>query len=198
MKCWTLLFLNHLQISKWFDHHIDHLNSLKKVYIVNDFSMSFVVSNQLCNALFIYEQRLVVCLFCFVCTDEIHRTRMLQIVFLVTLKSSRWGGVHGLGSIVFGLVVQKFLNIEWFLHWKLNHSWNFQRSWNVPLVFLERSWWARFNGIYLVRFGFRMWVTLIFKWFLPLKIQINSKKPGFERKNQLKMWSNLGQRHKSH
>jgi hypothetical protein len=33
------------------------LNSLKKVYIVNDFSMSFVVSNQLCNALFIYEGR---------------------------------------------------------------------------------------------------------------------------------------------
>jgi len=29
----------------------------------------------------------------------------------------------------------------------------------VPLVFLERSWWAGFNGIYLVRFGgFRMWI----------------------------------------
>jgi hypothetical protein len=26
-----------------------------------------------------------------------------------------------------------------------------------------------------------MWEILIFKWFLPLKIQINSKKPGFEK-----------------
>ncbi len=30
-----------------------------------------------------------------------------------------------------------------------------------------------------------MWEILIFKWFLSLKIQINSKKPGFGRKNQL-------------
>ncbi len=37
----------------------------------------------------------------------------------------------------------------------LNRSWKFRRNWNVPLVFLERSWWAGFNGIYLVRFGFR-------------------------------------------
>jgi hypothetical protein len=71
---------------------------------------------------------------------------------------------------------------------KLNRSWKLQRNWNVPLVLLERSWWAGFNGIYLVRFGFRMWEILIFKWFLPLKFQINSKKPGFERKNQLRTW----------
>jgi hypothetical protein len=31
------------------------------------------------------------------------------------LLTSR-GGVHGLGSMTFGLVVQKFLNIESFLH----------------------------------------------------------------------------------
>ncbi len=43
---------------------------------------------------------------------EIHRTRMLQIVFLVSLESSQQGRVHGLGSIRFGLAVQKFLNIE--------------------------------------------------------------------------------------
>jgi hypothetical protein len=71
---------------------------------------------------------------------------------------------------------------------KLNQSWNFQRNWNVPLVFLERSWWAGFNEIYLIRFGFRMWEVLIFKWFLLLKIQINSKKPRFGRKNQLRTW----------
>ncbi len=40
----------------------------------------------------------------------------------------------------------------------------------MPLVLLERSWWAGFNGNYLVRFGFRMWEILIFKWFLLLKI----------------------------
>jgi hypothetical protein len=68
---------------------------------------------------------------------------------------------------------------------KLNHSWKFQRNWNMPLVLLERSWWAGFNGIYLVRFGFRMWEILIVKWFLPLKIQINSKKPGFGREKSV-------------
>ncbi len=49
--------------------------------------------------------------------------------------------------------------------WILNDfftSWKFWRNWNLPLVFLERSWWAGFNGIYLVRFGFRMWEILIF------------------------------------
>ncbi len=29
-------------------------------------------------------------------------------------------------------------------------------------MLLERSWWAGRNGIYLVRFGFRMWEILIF------------------------------------
>ncbi len=65
---------------------------------------------------------------------------------------------------------------------ELNCSWKSRRNWNVPLVLLERSWWAGFNGIYLVRFGFRMWEILIFKQFLSLKIQINSQKPSFERK----------------
>jgi hypothetical protein len=46
------------------------------------------------------------------CSYEIHRTGMLQIVFLVSRESSRRGGVHGLGSTTFGLAVQKFLNIE--------------------------------------------------------------------------------------
>jgi hypothetical protein len=37
---------------------------------------------------------------------------MLQIVFLAALESSQQGGVHGFGSMAFGLAVQKFLNIE--------------------------------------------------------------------------------------
>ncbi len=42
-----------------------------------------------------------------------------------------------------------------------------------------------FNGIELVRFGFRMWEILICNGFLPLKTQINSKKPGFGRKKSV-------------
>jgi hypothetical protein len=30
---------------------------------------------------------------------------------------------------------------------KLNRSWKFRGNWNVPLVLLERSWWAGLNGI---------------------------------------------------
>jgi hypothetical protein len=54
--------------------------------------------------------------FCFVlfCRYEIHWTGMLQTVFLVSLESSRWGGVHAPGSMTFGLVVQKFFSIEYF------------------------------------------------------------------------------------
>jgi len=37
---------------------------------------------------------------------------MLQIACLVSLESSQGGGVDGLGSMTFGLVVQKFFNIE--------------------------------------------------------------------------------------
>jgi hypothetical protein len=59
---------------------------------------------------------------------------------------------------------------------ELNRSWKFRRNWNVPLVVLERSWWAGFKGIYLVRLGFRMWEIFIFKRFLPLKIQIKIPK----------------------
>jgi hypothetical protein len=51
-------------------------------------------------------------MFVLVCTNEIHQTRMLQIVFLVSLESSQAGGVHLLGFRAFGLAVQKFLNIE--------------------------------------------------------------------------------------
>ncbi len=49
-------------------------------------------------------------LFDLFCTYEIHRTGMRQIVFLVSLECSQQEeGVHGLGSMTFGLAVQKFL-----------------------------------------------------------------------------------------
>jgi hypothetical protein len=42
----------------------------------------------------------------------------------VSLESSQRGGVHGLGSMMFGLLVQFLKNIELFfsLKIKLNHS----------------------------------------------------------------------------
>jgi hypothetical protein len=123
-------------------------------------------------------------LFCFV---VIRSTELGCFMFLVSWKAL---DEEGMG------LVHKFLNIEFFsLKIKLNCSWKFWRNWNVPLVFLERSWWAGFDGIYLVRFGFRMWEILIFKRFLQLKIQINFKKSGLERKNQLRTSSHLGQQH---
>jgi len=85
---------------------------------------------------------------------------MLQIVFLMSLESSRQGGVHGLGSTTFGLEYWMISSLKI----KLNHSWKFRRNWKVPLVLLERSWWAGFNGIYLVRFEFRMWEIWSFEW----------------------------------
>jgi hypothetical protein len=41
-----------------------------------------------------------------------------QIAFLVSLewKALYEEGCMGFGSMAFGLAVQKFLNIEWFLH----------------------------------------------------------------------------------
>jgi hypothetical protein len=117
------------------------------------------------------------------CCYQIHWIGMLQIVFLVSLESSWWEGVHGLVPRCLDLQCNFFWNIEWVLH-----SWISRRNWDVPLVLLRRFWWAGFNGIYLVRFGFRMCEILILKWFLLLKIQINSKKPGFGRKTQLRTW----------
>ncbi len=57
---------------------------------------------------------------CFVfCNYDIHQTEMLQIVFFwCRWKALNKDGCMGFGSMAFGLVVQKFLNIEWFLHWK--------------------------------------------------------------------------------
>jgi hypothetical protein len=44
-------------------------------------------------------------LFVLFCTNEIHRTKMLQITFLVSLERFQGEGVHQLGFIVFELVV---------------------------------------------------------------------------------------------
>jgi hypothetical protein len=97
---------------------------------------------------------------------------------LMRRGASAWfHGVWTCGVEVLGYWMISSLKI------KLNRSWKFQRNWNVPLVLLERSWWTGFNGIYLIRLRFRMWETLIYKWFLLLKIQINSQKTRFWKEN---------------
>jgi hypothetical protein len=44
-----------------------------------------------------------------------------------------------------------------------------------------------FNGIYLVRFGFRVWEYWFLSDFCCWKFKYIKKKPGFERKNQLRV-----------
>jgi len=133
----------------------------------------------------IYLWSKVVCLFCFVLM------RSTKSGCFRSHSWSLWKALEEEGCI--GLCLDLWCKSSWILNdfslkIKLNQSWKFWRNWNVPLVLLERSWWAGFNGIYLVRFGFRMWEILILKWFLLLKIQIKFKKPGFKRKNQLRTW----------
>ncbi len=135
----------------------------------------------------IYLWRKVVCFVLFV--SMIHRTRTLQITFLVSLESS-WGG--GRGALAWfhsvwtcGVEVLEYWMIS-SLKIKLNRSWNFERNWNVPLVLLERSWWTGLHGIYLVRFGFWMLEILTF-WAISAAENSNKfQKPGFGRKKQLR------------
>jgi len=135
----------------------------------------------------IYLWRKVVC-FVLLLWDPLNRDasdHVLDVFGKLSTRMGAWAWFHDVwtcGAKVLECWMTSSLKI------KLNQSWEFWRNWNVPLVLLERSWWAGFNGIYLVRFGFRMWEILICKWFLPLKIQTNLQKPGFGRKNQLRTW----------
>jgi hypothetical protein len=135
-------------------------------------------------------RRKVVCLFCFVLYlwDQPNQDASDCVLglfgkLLMRKSSSAW--LHDIWTCD-AKVLEYWMIFS--LKIKLNCSWKFQRSWNLSLVFLERTWWAEFNGIFWVGFGFRMWEIFIFKWYLLMKIQINSKKPGFGRKNQLRTW----------
>jgi hypothetical protein len=135
----------------------------------------------------IYLWRKVVC-FVLYWWDPPNRDASDRVLDLFGKLSRRRGALawfHGVWTC--GVEVLEYWMI-FSLKIKLNHSWKLRRNWNVSLVLLERSWWAGFNGIYLVRFGFKMWEILIFKLFPLLKIQINSKKPGFGEKNHLRTW----------
>jgi hypothetical protein len=146
-------------------------------------------------------------LFCFVLVSSRENwdasNCVLEIAFLLSLESSQGGGVHQLGFMALawtcGVEVLEYWMIS-SLKIKLNPRWKFWRNWNVPLVLLERSRWAGFNGIYLVRFGFRMWwEILILKWFLPLKIQNKfPKNQVLEGKISWGRGNTWGQRHRPH
>ncbi len=139
-------------------------------------------SCQHCKKILFFVDFLKGCLFVFFCFVPVRSTelgcfRLHSCLFGKLLRrrgASAWcHGIWTCSAKVFEYWVIFSLKI------KLNCSWKFRRNWNVPLVGLERSWWAGFNGIYLVRCGFRMWEILILKWCLDLKIQINSQKTRF-------------------
>jgi hypothetical protein len=111
----------------------------------------------------------VVCLFFFFFWDQ---WNPLNCVFGLFGKLSMRRGAsawfHGVWTCVVKVLEYWMIFL---LKIKLNCIWKFCKNWNVPLVLLERSWWGGFSGIFLVRFGFRMWKILIFRWFLPLKFK---------------------------
>ncbi len=103
-------------------------------------------------------------LFCFVLQlwdppNQAASDRVLGVFGKLLIRRGAWAWFHDVWTC--GAKVLEYWMIPP-LKIKLNRSWKFWRNWNVPLVFLERSWWAGFNQIYLVRFGFRMWEILIF------------------------------------
>ncbi len=139
----------------------------------------------------IYEGRLFV-LFCLYRWDPPNWDASDHILGLFGKLSRRrgaWDWFHGIWTCCAQVLEYWMISS---LKMKLNLSWKFQKNWNVTLVLLERSWWEKFNGIYLVRLGLRMWEILILKWFLPLKIQINSKKPGFGKEKSVEDVVTLG------
>jgi hypothetical protein len=139
----------------------------------------------------IYLWTKVVCLFCLYLWDPLNQDASDHILGLFGKLSRRRVALawfHGIWTCG-GKVLEYWMISS--LRIKLNRSWNFRRNWNVLLVLLERSCWAGFNGIYLVRFGFRIWEILILKRFLSLKIQKKFKRPGFGRKNKLRTEQHL-------
>jgi hypothetical protein len=106
---------------------------------------------------------------------------MLRIMFLVSLESSWRGGWMGL--------------VPWHLDLGCKSSWILNDFFTENFGGIGMCLWCCWKyldeqdlWIYLVGFGFWMWEILICRWFLPLKIKLNSKKSGFGRKNQLRTW----------
>ncbi len=126
---------------------------------------------------------------------------------LVLVERSGGAGFNEIYFVRFGLRMGEILNFKRFLSLKIQiiHKKTNQvlkrkkvenvvtieslslnsnmKTWDLPLVLLERSQWVGFNGIYFVSSGLRMWEISKFKWLkFSLQIQINYKKPKFGRK----------------
>jgi hypothetical protein len=133
------------------------------------------------------------------CSYEIHQTRMLQIMFLVSLESSQRGGVHGLCSMTFGIAVQKFLNTKCFLHWKLNQIVveNFGGIGMCKISWGRGNTWANGTGHTSCTLGFNLHLTLVFcycfqygqnNYFGHMKVISLSMVPT-QKKGDKKIWS---------
>jgi hypothetical protein len=72
-------------------------------------------------------------LFCFVLFyhTQISQIMALHAMFLASLESSRWVGVHHLGLRLVGGAVWKLLIIESFCQWKLNKIKTENNIWNL-------------------------------------------------------------------
>jgi hypothetical protein len=82
------------------------------------FNWTNVLKLLVCSNVYLWSK--LVCLFVLFVFIKSTEPGFFRSASLCLWESSQWEGVHGLGSVTFGLAVQKFLNIEWFLHWKSN------------------------------------------------------------------------------
>jgi hypothetical protein len=107
-----------------------------------------------------------------------------QIMFLVSLESSQRGGVHGLGSMTFGIAVQKFLNTECLLYWKLNQivAENFGGIGMCYYLYIKVQF-TLYIGILLL---FPIWTKQLF-WQHEGDITINGSNTK-ERRKKISIW----------
>jgi hypothetical protein len=110
-------------------------------------------------------------LFCLYWWDPLNQDASNHVLGISRKLSRRRGASIWFHSVwTCGVEVLEYWMIS-SLNIKLNCSWKFRRNWNVPLMLLERSWWAAVNEIYLVIFGFRMWEILILSYFCRWKFK---------------------------
>jgi hypothetical protein len=94
----------------------------------------------------IYLWSKVVCLYRWDSPNWDASDRVLGLFGKLSTRRGAWAWFHDVWSC--GAKVREYWMIS-SLKIKLNHSWKFRRSWNVPLMLLERSWQAGFNGEFI-------------------------------------------------
>jgi hypothetical protein len=127
--------------------------------------------------------------FGFLITNVILKWKKIIRIFFTTTSWSIYVGTdasnHVLG--VFGKLLTRRGAWAWFhdiwtcsakvleywmissLKIKLNRSWKFRRNWNVPLVLLERSWWAGSTNTHVM-------TSLFFQFEILYKCEKNMKR----------------------